>query len=1525
MSDQRIVISFSTEGIPQTRNDIDKLQKRTTGGFTELNNAFEVMQKALAGVQGVATSLYSALIDSNEKLNAELLKSQTNLASNLEIYRDGTEIVDITEKIVSTQNLLKDSLKQIEQDTKSLVGVTTDQVNGVFQVLLQNSQKFIGQSKEFSDPIEAATASTKNWAAALGTLGIPLEQANQEIRSILQGDVNNPDSIIAKTLQISREQYDQWVANGELIDQLNSKLEVFTAGNALASQSIAGVTSNLTSLVEDTARLVGEPLLAPVVTALNDIYKLMEDNIKLVEELAGDNIQQVVSLMETLRQTTAKVAESLDINPEGFLTGGSQLLGNLIVAIEAIIELGGGLVVLIGDDLSYAFNNATAVLDLTLEGIAKLANFLNIVVGGIGDFVDALDKIPGLDLGEVLGNAQTGVAKLTGEYQQSIEAVGIYNDITGVLLAQTDKLSKSQNASEDSIKSQIAALQTQKAELESVKTFRDADAQSVQAQVDAIDKAIAGLNSMTQATGELSFKSKELAEVGTIYDTLAAKAEAAAGQIASEGSGDAAVFKESIDALTELTEKQVEYGQITITEASERLNSILGNNKIELEQRESVLQTLRQLEQDFTDFKLAELQQQADALNLLAETGQISERESLDQVYANENTQLQLQIDLLDRQIEQNTELGISSQQLAQQKAGLLQQQLQAEVEYSESVVDLQAEALDRAYDQTLRLAEESELARTIALTRGLIDRSISEDEFNSQQLNATKQRLNAELAAEKAQVTALQALVASASTVDQQRELQSQIDEAKLNSAQITKQLLDVELDAQKQIQEALQKTIDKRNQAIADSIDAQKLALTKRISDESQLQDSLVQLTVDRINAELAAEKQAQNELAALNDADGVEASLRKQTQLKISLIEAEKSAEASKLSLVKEGLDKQLQATEDEFKARELAIRQSVSNESEYQSQLAELTVARINAQLEAELNAQAELEAAGDTEGAEESKRKQRQLAINLIDAEIAAEKSLQSIISSQLDEYRKRLDLQKQSAEVKLLDEELKLEKAVIAGRITKEKAEIAKLNIVKKRVAEELAILQQLEGQGDEAAQIANQQAIAKAKIESLRVTQQINEATKDAATQAALEKITLEYESQSQIVEDVASQLSHINQLIDLQGQSVARVNQLRESQVNLANAQVGVLEAGLGNELSLVNKSLSARQKLNDIQSQLADSELPEEKQIELLNQQKAIKAQLAVLGSDGLKSEVELIIERQAIEQQQLASKQAQFDISQQQAALTLENQRASIQLDQIKASNKAQELALEAELLAIKAEQLQAEARLTEDSTKRNQLLQQAASIDKQSERTAELAVKQTEAAEQEAAIRTSMLDQQEVISKLQADSQQESLDTQKTLLDAQQAYEASIEGFNPKINTKSLDDFSKKVGKIKTEFNEAIKIDNVPLDVQIPVQVTPANLDVRVTDNQLSNSISKLSSGLNSQATAMTGIRGTVSGLGGKLDSISRALATQTTGSGASTTVKPVVNNNIQVTVSPTGQVGVSSTSLIDERKAEAGC
>ena len=1626
MTAENITIRFSTEGIPQTRREIDQLQTNTINSFSELNDAFELFKTALGGVQSVATTLYKGLVESNEKLNAELLKSQTNLASNLEIWKNSEQITDITERITATQEVLRESLKQIEKDTVDLVGVTTDQVNGVFQVLLQNSQKFIGQSQEFRDPIEAATASTKNWAAALGTLGLPLEQANQEIRSILQGDVNNPDSVIAKTLQISREQYDTWVANGVLIDELNKKLEVFAAGNALAAKSVSGITSNIQSFIEDTARLAGADLLDPIIDSLNAVYKILDNNRDLIEELAGNNVKELVELFEVLKETTQGVADALDIDAEGFLKTGSETISAIIKATEGLIVLGGGLAELFGPALSKAFGDTLGVINLSLEGIGKLTKLIGIVTSNIANFANAVrDIMPDIGLDDGLSKLQTNIAKVTGEYQDSVEAVTTYNEITNVLLSQTDKLTRAEKANADQIRGQIKQLEQQKEELSQVKTFRDQDAESIKKQKDALDQAILGLKEMASKTENLTFKAKELQDLGSIFEDLRNKATSAESTVKNQGAGDVKVFNEAVNTLTELTEKQVEYGQITIEEGKSRLKSILNNNKVELGARERALNTLKSLEQDYTDFKIGLLDTEIDVLNRRAQVGEITEIQSVVGKLKLENEQIDIQLDLLDQQIALQEDLGQSTERLLAERQTLINKSIQLEVDYVEELGDLKQQILDESYNRTVKAAQSAELARTTALKQGLLSRRMSQEEYNEASIQSTKTRLQQELKAEQSHISELTKMLQSAGSVTQQKEIQEELDESRLKSQQLNQQIVDSNIQLLRQQETTAKQAAQAEIQAIEDRYtEALSIAQKSEVELTNNLKQSLLnreitqveyneriqQVQSERLKSELQANTDQQAQLSELlqtsTDRESLEQRLnqiRKEAiELESSLLDIELRGTEKNIAAIKKSFSEKSKLLSLEFEEKQAHIKRIVTLEAQAQLKIAELNVQRLKNTIEAQKQAQSQLSALGDEEGVKDSKLKLRKLAIDLVNAEVESEKKLQKVINSQLDILRKKLDLKRQSNDVSLLESELKLNKAISAGLITKEKAEKAKLELTKDRVEKEIRLLQQLQNKGTEREQLQSKKELLRSQIKLEKVEQQIQEVNRkslliDVDKLASLEGITKEIlmqkgglseiEAQKKLIEirlrkinseyklgtltlsDQVAEVKQLSSLIELHNQSNQRQVQLKQSQLDLITAQSDALSSSLGNELSLVNKSLQVRQKLNAITTKLAQSDqISTEERVKLEREATALREQLNVLGVNGAKEETELLEKRQVIQRQQLASERLKLDLKRKLAEIETSNQKALVDFDKIRAINKAKLLELEAESLKIQAEKIRGEASLTEDASKRSILLKQASNIDAQVSRTLKLSKAQLEAAQQEADVRKNILDKQLEVQNIQFDSQQSQLDTQETLLESQQAYEASVNNLNPsfddsglrkynrelaelksklekianteietnvddtdtetlleklseihgqflepvkvEVDTKGVDDLSTKIDKVKRSLQGLRSETNFP-PITVPINVKPANLDVKVEkDPQLTSALSSLSSTMSNQTSAVTNIGKTTQAIKDRLSKLSPS----------NKQAAPIVKNNIVVKVDPTSNTPtVTVESLQSER------
>lgn len=1684
MADERIIVEFTTQGLPETQQGIDDLQNNAIGGFTELNSQLELFQGALAGLQGVAGALYGALIDSNERLNAELLKSQVSLAGTLDIYKDGVQMTDVTDKILSSAGTLKDSLKQIEKDTTELVGVTTEQVNGVFQILLQNANSFIGQSKEFSNPIDAATNATKGWVAALGTLGLPLEQANQEIRSILQGDVNNPDSMIAKTLAITKEQYDLWVANGELIDRINEKLDVYVKGNKLASQSVGAITANIQGFFEDTARMAGEPLLGPVVESLDSVYQLLLQNKDLIEELAQENVADLVSLFDTLRQSVAKVAASMNINPEGILKDGSELIGNLIAACEGLIRLGTSVLTIFGPGLTQALGNTFTAISFGLEGIAKLANLLTVAGDALGGFMKAANLGGGLDLGKVFDNAQASIAKLSGEYDQATEATATYRDITATLTAQADKIASSGNASSAMVKGQIDALNEQKEALKGLKTFRDEDKVSQEAQIAAVEKSIKALEGLKSSTDELTFKAPELQKLGTMMELLGKNADSAIATLGRDGGGKKEVFEEAAKSLTELTQKQVEYGQITAKEGITRLDAVVNNTKLELETREAALEAMKGLEKEFTDFKVAQLDLEAQAVDRKIKQGALSALEGAKASADITKQQSDVQIASLDNQIKKAEELGQSTTKLTQEREELLSKQADAELATLEKVGEIREQDQEQAYQKAISTVEETETQRLLALEKGLAAKKVSEESYNQQTLDATKERLSAELEAEQANLSQLEALLSTAGTADQKEALEAKVAESKkktmdlqlqatkaevegqkavtkaqedavrasekamkdrleavkdsykkstdiaslaegtatvklkeqlaartitqeqysakvaqvtktrldaelaANQEQITKlsaiaantkdnkgaqeeltaakqrqiaitqQLLDLDISGQKLSAEAVKKAMTDRVEAVEKSYQATigkatesegqaTLALKKGLVDrtltQGQYDNRVLESRRTRLQAEVAAENEAVAKLSSIKATgkdqeelqDKIAAAKGRSRKATEELLDIELNAKDKIVDAYKTQLDEKMKGIDIEFSEREAKIRQTEKNETQSAVKLAQVNIERIRAQMAAEQEAADKLAALGDTKGAADKKLEVRKLAIGLIDAEIKAEEALQNVLKAELDLLRKRLDLKKGAQDVNLLQEELKLAEAVKAGTITKEQAEKRKLEIARARIEAELQLLQGLEGKGDEATQQKNTQDQLKAKIQLAELDKQISDVGKDQ-TKNSKEQVGVETKVKDVLkdqqdtikrnaelrlgsLESQKADLAQLVALTELEAQSVGRVAQLREAQGGLINAQLASLETGLGNELSLVNAALSARTKLTDVEKKLAtDTKLTAEQRVALEKEAVALKAQLGALGNEGNKTELELLEQRQAAEQAQITVKRQQLALSQEMAAIELENQKAAIALDKVRADFKAKELELEAQKLDIQADQLAAQAGLTKDAGEAQALAAQSANLKKQAGRTRELSDAQLKAAAEEAKLREALLETQAKVGELQAKSQEDTLNTQQKLLDSQQAYERSIKGMEAKVNTKSVDEFAKKIKDIKDEIK---KVATVSLPT---LKLTPGNIEVKVKDDRTVAPLNAIQRSSKVQTELMGDVKRSVAPLAGKLDAVTRAVKAIEVGKGGS--VDTTVKNQITVTVvggGPKPQVTVKD--LIENRKKEGGC
>ena len=200
---------------------------------------------ALYGINAAAGALtrsfgklFNETIGRAAQFEATLLKTKTTLASTNDVFVGGQKVEDPLKAIEALTGSIDERINSIRMRTLELAGVTSGQVVEVFGIVASQAGQ-IGASLEEAEDLAI------NFAGALGTFGIPLYQARQEITSILQGTVNS-DSYLAKALQISNEDLQKDRSQiGGTTKFLQDKLGTAVAGQAIAAKQLSGVTSNI--------------------------------------------------------------------------------------------------------------------------------------------------------------------------------------------------------------------------------------------------------------------------------------------------------------------------------------------------------------------------------------------------------------------------------------------------------------------------------------------------------------------------------------------------------------------------------------------------------------------------------------------------------------------------------------------------------------------------------------------------------------------------------------------------------------------------------------------------------------------------------------------------------------------------------------------------------------------------------------------------------------------------------------------------------------------------------------------------------------------------------------------------------------------------------------------------------------------------------------------------------------------------------------------------------------------------------
>lgn len=714
-----------------------------------LSFGFNQALQAIQSFAAAGSQAYDALIGQNERLRQEILSTQASLVANTDVFRGTEQIEDPTEAILALEAPIKAALENIQRDSLELVGVVSSDLTNVFQILTQQTEAISNQSATLSDPIEAASKLTIDFAATLGTLGVPLAQARQEIQSILTAQIDN-NSILAKSLGITNEQVRQYKQQGELVDFLSERLEPFVAGNALAAKSVSGITSNLQEVFEIVTRTAGEPLYDDLVNNLQRVYDFVQENqdaiangvtsavnflrellnvvLEGIEGIATKLTPLATDIQSTLEEVARTGAESLLVVVEllfeavnkilSVLQPVLNLLGDILQVLndagitEVLVQAGAIVAVITALDIALAAMATTLITSVVPAAVATavaIAPLLPLLLA-VGTAVVAVNGFKLEKVNEAI-DAYSSSVKIAGDesFRYAVELKKL-NDIEANGGALTAEQVRQKENLVNISKDLIAQNEAQIAELKTLKTENDSQANSVKAliqQLESSNKALgnqAGL--LDDAANKVRVQSRALLELGSAYDQIQSKIDGNIEAI-KRGTGDLAQIQRQAKETIDLTQRQLEAGVITTETAIANLQLIASNTQLTFDEQlsaqkaifaaltkdvERFNQTIKQAEND----RLIDLQELLNA-RLISE-GEFNTKKSqltterIKQELAAESDRL-TQIESLDLSEEEKQE---EIRKAIAKTTELQLQLLQQEKAERESIVALVKEREDR-------------------------------------------------------------------------------------------------------------------------------------------------------------------------------------------------------------------------------------------------------------------------------------------------------------------------------------------------------------------------------------------------------------------------------------------------------------------------------------------------------------------------------------------------------------------------------------------------------------------------------------------------------------------------------------------------------------------------------------------------------------------------------------------------------------------------------------------------------------
>lgn len=909
------------------------------GNFNEVGRLAQSYNEIQGTIQGFANKgreAYKLLIGQNVELQGQLLATQASIVATNKVIANGVEIKDPTAAIKALKQPTDEAIAALRKGSLDLVGVTSNQLVPIFQLVAQESSSVGANLKQSADL-------TLSVAAAMGTLQIPLFQANEEVRSLMQGTIT-VNSRLAKSLGINNEMVNKWKAQGVFVDRITEKLAAFRAGNALAARTIDGTTSNLTELLETIARVAGEPLLDPIVTQLNNLYEYLKANQDQLQAVAQDVVNFFLSIGTQLSQVFVILKPVFDTLSEALFT---QLSAEASITKSVIQTLTTTFINLV--------TAATPLLQILADILLQISKFANSPLGKflietgiyLALFTQALGAASAAVAAFKAAMTLTSLTSFLSTFPTMVTAMNAFSVATALGSTNLQAFAYAASAAITPLLPLIAlggaiALTVMVKKIGDLKSVNDEQEEyyhQIDNSADAANRLVTelkALNDLEIANGKLTKDQearrrqllvgvkgqiegnkmllesvKAVQASGDEYATQTQKTQITntekiieqlqkySGQITTQkldlqNLGDIYsqlgakvqialdnfkkpatedIFKQSIKEITDLTNQQLQLGAISSADAKSRFQMILDDNRTEFTARLAAIQEITKVTQRETDKRVRVYEDGQTEIQSLISNEEKSQAQGQREITILKIEQLKIQVQAVEAAIK--TEEKLREEQTKKQIEKLNQDIAEAQKRKADAQNKVNAKSDVPVNLKNIRLADQE--IKELEAKKVVAANSLKVDSDTQIQLKQQRSKFNADISQTQSQLRKIERDEALKNYDEQQQIVSAYYENGKISQEDFNQRTYQLTVDRIKTeagILDERQKKLDEyQKRTGAKDKEGQEEIAAARAALSKKLVDAQVKLQDDQLRTLELKQKEAYN-LVTLSEAQRAEA---------------------------------------------------------------------------------------------------------------------------------------------------------------------------------------------------------------------------------------------------------------------------------------------------------------------------------------------------------------------------------------------------------------------------------------------------------------------------------------------------------------------------------------------------------------------------------------------------------------------------------------------------------------------------